>query len=262
MSNHLEQLMARAAADIREEPAFFRALLKATIYAHIPLTDRIDAKSVKIRFIQFHTPDTRKLVLPFFSSEAKARIAAQSTVQVVAMNGRVLFELTRGATLMLDPNDCRCTLYPEEITALLTTGRVPQIQHFTIQENAEPSVGAPLDSPAWLIEALSSALSKLPFVNSAYLAGVYSKDAVPQQQGIVVALVGDPSCAERSVHAALAVVQPLCEQHSDYSIDMTHFDATGPLPEWIVMLGLQPFYDRSWGARLHDDNQTTVGSVN
>lgn len=251
MPTLLERLMSRAIADQREEPAFFRALMKATVYAHIPLTDRVDASADRVRFIQFPRPENGQLVLPFFTDKKKARFAAQSAAQVIAMNGRLFLELTRGATLMLDPNDYSCTLYPEEVEALLRTGRIATIQKFTVQEKTAPCVGPPQDSPSWLINELIPALAKLPFVQTAYLAGLYSNADAPKQTGLIIALDGEKAHAERTIHAIAAIVQPLCEAYNSLPLDLTHFDAEVKIPSWITELALQPFYDRSWGARLY-----------
>jgi hypothetical protein len=245
----LDWLMSRAIADQREEAAFFRALLRAKVYAHIPMGDRIDARSGRVRFIQFPRPDSGQLVLPFFSDEAKARFAAQSAVQIIAMNARQFFELTRGATLMLNPNDAHCVLYPEEVDALLKTGRIATIQKFTVERATAPTIGTPQEIPSWLIETLTAALDKLPFVDVAYMAGVYRDVEAPQQIGIVIALGGAPTHAERAVHAAITALQPVCDLHSKYSVDITHFDSSSAPPNWITALHLEPLYDRRWCIR-------------
>src|SRR5688572_4963260 len=115
----LTRLMHHALADKTAEPAFFRALLEATVYAHAPRHDR----SGRLRFIQFTTPEGLT-VLPFFSDPAQANAAAGSAARVVVATGRQLFALTRGATLMLNPNQVSCVLYPEEIASLLDHGEV------------------------------------------------------------------------------------------------------------------------------------------
>ncbi|RUL66825.1 hypothetical protein EKH79_03170 [Dyella dinghuensis] len=254
MTTSLEHLMARAIADQREESAFFQALLDATIYAHIPMTDRVDVQSDKIRFVQFHRPDNGQLTLPFFTDLTKARFAAQSNVQVIALTGRVFLELTRGATVMLDPNDNGCTLYPEEVEVLLRTGQVAAIQPFTVEEASAPLVGPSKESPAWLIDALILSLAKLPFVEVAYLGGVFSRTEVPEQAGLLIVLGGERAHAERAVHAVLTALQPLAAMHEEMPIDMTHFDPAENIPAWITRVGLQPFYERAWGARLHLDH--------
>ena len=39
-----------------------------------------------------------------------------------------LFYRTQGATFMLNPNDCGCVLYPEEVDALLRSGTVARVE--------------------------------------------------------------------------------------------------------------------------------------
>lgn len=262
MTTLLERLMARAIADQREESSFFQTLLNATIYAHIPLTDRVNSHSDRIRFVQFHRPDNGQLTLPFFTDLKKARFAAQSNVRIIALKGRAFLELTRGATLMLDPNDNGCTLYPEEVEALLLTGQVAVIQPFTVEEESMPLVGPPQDSSSWLIDALIPPLAKLPFVQVAYLGGVFSRTEVPEQTGLLIVVGGEQAHAERAVHAVLTAIQPLAAKHEEMPIDITHFDPTENVPAWITHIALQPFYEREWGARFHlDDGRHKPSSV-
>ena len=253
MTFQLERLLARATQDPREESAFFRALLKATVYAHSSSTDRLDIHADRIRFVQFPRPDNGQLVLPFFTDEKKASFAASSAVRILALKGRHLLELTRGATLMLNPNDTPCILYPEEVDALLRTGCIARIEKFTVEEGTAPLVGPPMsDPPSWLIDALITALAKLPFIQLAYIAGLYKRTEEPRQTGFLIAIGGDQQDAERAIHAVTVFLQPLCQQHDGPAVDMTHFDAAaGEVPEWVSTFSLAPFYDRAWGARLN-----------
>jgi len=116
----LDNLMEQSIQDFRKEPAFFRALLDATVYAHAPLNDA----SERLRLVMFKSPDDGELVVPVFTDESKAEFAARGNVRIVSLIGRTLFEITRGAILMLNPNDARCTLYPEEISELLASGTI------------------------------------------------------------------------------------------------------------------------------------------
>jgi hypothetical protein len=260
MTFELERLMARAIQDPQEESEFFRALLKATVYAHTSPTDRLDVHADRIRFVQFPRPDNGHLVLPFFTDEKKARFAAGSAVRILAFKGRHLLELTRGATLMLNPNDTRCVLYPEEVDALLRTGFIARVEKITVEEETAPLVGPSMSTPpSWLIDALITAFAKFPFIQLAYIAGIYKRVEEPQQIGFLIALCGDKQYAERAIHAATVVLQPLCEQHDGPAVDMTHFDVAGEVPEWVSKFSLKPFYDRAWGARLHAGTGHTGG---
>ena len=80
----------------RAEDAFFKALLKSTVYAHVPLAP---SPPGRMRFVQFVRPDNGQTVLPFFSDREQAEFAAGNVRAIIAMAGRELLELTRGATL-------------------------------------------------------------------------------------------------------------------------------------------------------------------
>lgn len=186
------------------------------------------------------------------ASWPKRNATAYSTVAVqgsppAAAGGSRTFRLpclTRGATLMINPNDNRCTLYPEEVDALLRTGQIATIRPFTVEEKNAPLVGPPEDPPAWLIDALIPSLAKLPFVQVAYLGGVYSKTEVPEQTDLLIVLGGEQAHTERAVHAVLTAIQPLAATHDELPIDVTYFDSTENIPAWITRIALQPFYER------------------
>ena len=68
----LERRLERARTHREEELAFFRCLLDAWVYAHVPLSD----DHPRLRLIQFQHPDGFYAV-PFFTSEAKAQFAGR-----------------------------------------------------------------------------------------------------------------------------------------------------------------------------------------
>lgn len=86
-SDELDRHLGRAREHREEEPAFFRRLLCATVYAHAPISDDYQ----KLRLIQFRHP-TGFYAVPFFTSEAKAVSAAQSVVKILETTGRELLE--------------------------------------------------------------------------------------------------------------------------------------------------------------------------
>lgn len=242
----LSRLLARATTDQREEPAFFRALLRANVYAHVPKDDPVGRR---LRFIQFNHPDTGILILPFFTDEAKARAAAGTSARVVALPGRMFLEATLGATLMLNPNDEHGMLYPEEVKALLATGRMARLDKVTVAAGSEPLVG-PLETiPPWLADGLLTSLAKLPFVELAYLATMHAADGAAPSSTLL-AIGTEAGLGERAVHAVIADVQPACEEHR-MALDITYFEP-GQRPPWIDGLQLTPIYDKTWGARLLD----------
>lgn len=120
----LEWLLERARTHRKEEPVFFRLLFDAWVYTHVPLSD----DHPRLRLVQLRHPEGL-LAVPFFISEAKARFAGRGlVVRTVKFTGRELLTGTQGATFMLNPNDCGCVLYPEEVDALLRSGTVARVE--------------------------------------------------------------------------------------------------------------------------------------
>jgi hypothetical protein len=244
MANTLDHLLDIAGKDSRHERAFFHALLKTLVYAHIPITDQLD--NGRIRFIQFNRPDNGQLVLPFFTDEKKSRIAEGTTARSVALTGRQLFELTRGATLIMNPNDHRCVLYPEEIDTLLRTGEIATITTFTPEEENPLAVGVPVDAPpSWLLDALLSTAAALPYIEQVYLAAIYDTSGEPRQVSFVMGLCAAQGQGERAMHAVNNAMQPLCRAHGGPGVDLTYFEASGEAPSWVTDLSLEPCYDRA-----------------
>lgn len=237
----LDNFKRRAIENKLEEPAFFRTLLEATVYAHVPLSD----PSGRLRLLQFTRPDGQT-VLPFFTTEAQARTAAKSAARIVALYGRQLMELTRGAVLMLDPNDYSCTLYPEEIAVLLATGHVGPIQPAPMPAGSPMWVGETEDPPAWMIDTLTELYARLPFVESGYLLQIAPPDQ-PDQLQLLLVIRADAPHQERAARDTIAAIQQRCHE-LDKSLDVTVHNSAEPTASMLA--GSAPFYARSWGSRL------------
>ncbi|MCF5965789.1 SseB family protein, partial [Xanthomonas perforans] len=110
----LEASFERARDSAAEERAFFKRLMDAIVYVHAPVSD--DART--LRLVQFRHPDGFDAI-PFFTSLDKAQAASSAAVRILGVSGRELLTGTRGATLMLNPNDGGVVLYPEEVATLL-----------------------------------------------------------------------------------------------------------------------------------------------
>lgn len=241
----LDQLMQLALADKAAEPAFFRALLDATVYAHTPRTDH----GGRLRLIQFPLPDSGRMVLPFFSDETQARTAAGTAATVVVLTGRQLFELTRGATLMLNPNSTSCTLYPEEIAALLDHGEVAVVDQAELTEPHPMQFREPDPAPSWLIDPLIALYARLPSVEMAFVVEFRpSDDPDPAHVGLLIALGVPAAETERAVRATITAIQPLCRVR-EALLDLTAF-VPDAVPDWVRDVDLAPFYVRALGQRL------------
>lgn len=236
MTNKIDRLLEQVLEDKNLEPEFFRALLDWNVYAHIPRYDKSD----RVRLIQFVTPE-RQTVLPFFTDESQAREAAGNTAAIAIFSGRQLMELTRGATLMLNPNKANCTLYPEEITALLDQGEVALVAKEEMPDqqmqfrNAKPR-------PDWLLEPLIALYKTMDCIDAAYIVEVRMPGA-PEKATLLVVMAVAAVNAERAARASITAVQRQCTG-KQVGIDLTVFEPGDP-PAWLADTGAEEFFSRS-----------------
>lgn len=200
----LQRLLKEVRNNPLTEPRYFEALLTATVYAHVPLKQ----VAGRLRFIQFVRPDNGQTVLPFFSNRIRAERASGPDVTIIAMDARQLFELTRGATLMLDPNDERAALYPEEISALLS-GK--PLVAFGLEKVAEPeTVGVrnPTVAADDLIATLKAYCATEPDIEAGYIAEILRGQEY-EEASLWVAMVATPKVFERITRTSMQRIQPL-----------------------------------------------------
>ena len=192
----LEAMLEHSRTDPGKEPAFFRRLLDAIVYIHVPISD--DSKNVRV--VQFHHPDGF-YAIPFFTSSEKAEFASSSAIRIVALRGRDLLISTRGAALMLNPNDGGAVLFPEEIASLLDTGFMARVEKI---EYAGLHVRPASNAPAWLEEAVRTSVQDASFVAEAYLLESNPTDKWTDAPGLVIYLVVKDSFSDRAarIHTA------------------------------------------------------------
>lgn len=231
----LEACFERVRGNPAQEPVFFRRLLDAAVYVHVPASD----DSGKVRLVQFRHPDGFDAI-PFFTSLAKAQIAGSSAVRILPLLGRDLLAGTRGATLMLNPNDGGAVLYPEEIATLLDTGFMARVEKVdTAERLVRPAQGA----PAWLGPTLNACLQPASFVSAAYLLETSSSETSDQPPGLLIWLVADMAFADRAARLVTTAIQPLCA-NLDFVIDLAIHDAGQPLPDHLDQPDLAPVFQR------------------
>lgn len=246
----LDALIEAAARDVRREPGLFRILLDAILYVHAPANDkaeRVGNGVSRVRLMMFKSPDDGTLVIPVFTDEGKARWASRGAARVIPVAGRDLFEATRGATLMINPNDARCTLYPEEISALLADGTLAPVQKVTVDEG-QAQIFKLAEMPTGLVKALRKALVAVSSVELAYLTSV-KWQSTERSDGVMIALGSPPGREDREARAVAVALHGAMERLKR-PVDITHFDVPGPAPDWVAGLRLKPVYRRRSAASV------------
>ncbi|RDS78955.1 SseB protein [Dyella monticola] len=230
---------ARSAANSegrrQTEEAVFKALLDSTVYAHVP---HGPVPPGRIRFVQFVRPDNQQTVLPFFSDRKQAEEASALKVGIVAMSGRRLFELTQGATLMLNPNLDRVALYPPEISALLAGRPLGFFTQEKLQQDETVGACPPTISTETLVLALRALFTREPAVRAGYMVEVH-RGANDAEVFLLLVLIVMPESEERLVHLTTLELNSLSPP-PDLPVTMTCVTPNEPLLD-ICHHGIQ-FY--------------------
>jgi hypothetical protein len=188
--NDLEKALMRAANEPAARPDFGRQLLASDLYVigtpdtpQNPGTTRL-ASGEKLHLVSVEKDG--RTYLPVFSSLGRLQASVSGQQGYIALNGRTLFEMTKGSHFVLNPgSDYGKELPPGEIAMLLNPGaNKPQATKVII--------GQPAVYPHNLVNALKACFAKHKDVVSAHLVQIAFADAAqPPHPMIGVAMTGD-----------------------------------------------------------------------
>ncbi len=99
--------------------------------------------------------------------------AVRGNRTLIAMTGRELLELTRGATLMLNPNDDQVVLHPAEVDAILAGQSIGKFSRADLRESEEVSTCPPTFPTDALTLLLRERFATEPSVRDAYLVELH-----------------------------------------------------------------------------------------
>ncbi|MGY4516317.1 SseB family protein [Lysobacter sp. HA18] len=222
---HLEsdfpRLLLLAQKDPQLEPEMLRAMLGARLYAHAPRSD----DSGRFRLMTFTRPDGLT-VIPFFSDRTKALAASGTGARVVELRGRSLLAATRGATLMLDPNDTTMTLYPEEVAALLDGGNATIAP--VALEGPSLELLTPEAEDLWVLDCLAHALRSVDGAVRLHLALARPEGSTAAPDRLL-AIVAAPERAGERVARALAIAISVSPEELRLPLDLTFYRPEEPL---------------------------------
>jgi hypothetical protein len=180
--NEVERLLAAAAADPAERPAFAPALLDADVLAlgsldRDPVGGRAEAGTGS-RLVSWEDDDGE--TTPFFTSEPMlhATLAARPDTDphFVTMRCRDLWEITRGARFVLNPHGPHGKVFLAAETDAYLSGQEPGFSTETLAAAREVLVGQPAHLPPNLPEVLTRFLVQRPVVEAAHLGWIAYPD--------------------------------------------------------------------------------------
>ncbi|MDR6990159.1 enhanced serine sensitivity protein SseB C-terminal domain-containing protein [Luteimonas sp. 3794] len=249
--NPLEIALARAADEPAERPEFYKALLESDVYV-IGHTDTpgdglatIPAGS-QVSIVNLEKEDGTPFI-PFFSSlDALQRVLHEET-RFVSMSARSFLDITRGATVVLNPeSDYGKEFLPNEIDALLATGLNHVAAERVVQKATRVLLAQPETVPSDMVAALTAFLKKHAGIKAAYLCVMHEAESTQAPTWIVgLEGDGDMDAVMRQAGSVAADTAPRGEP-----VDFVRVQrGDGGLSDHFTGL-VKPFYKRSWGATL------------
>ena len=253
MPNEIERLLDLACREPGYAPDFYRCVLASEIYALIPTVGH-GMDEGKLRFVMWRGADGHD-VIPYFTSEAAVTRAIKPGWQAIKLRGQKLLEATRGATVVLNPNEsASCRLEPGEVSLLLETGAISNPEQDTVEGDRMRSFQAVATPPAATLQSLSVLFSRHPTVQRAYL-GYCSPPDDPDARCYLIVVRMENRDTERLVRESAQVMDDV---PPDLAMDLiTCFDDSDNLLRLFAEFG-PPFYDQAWGGRVVAPNSTRL----
>ncbi|WP_145539949.1 enhanced serine sensitivity protein SseB [Yersinia alsatica] len=263
----LESLLKLAATESIHRTAFFRALLDATV---LVLVDDAELRGEEgemtftagdgVNILHWEKQDGES-VIPFFTSvevlQQALDIAEDQSIDTekqpfIAMPVRVLFEMTQGTHLFLNPkSEHGKEFWPQEVAMLLENGGLAQPAEMVVDKESQILLGQPEEYPAAMVDALIQLFSQRKPVRRAFLALMHDK-SVDEKPNLLIGLEVDGSDDE---------IDQLIQEAGNVASD--HAPDDGPVDFCVVnekergvshylMTHTQAFYQRKWGSWLRN----------
>lgn len=250
--NVLEAALAKAANDPATRPEFYRTLVESQVFiiGHSDSPEIEGECSVpagaKLSIVNWEKTDGTSLI-PFFGSLEALQRALEEEARYMQMPARSLFEITMGATLVLNPaSPYSKEFFPSEIKALLEIGMNHVASTRTVQKATQVLLGQPKNYPSEMVSALTKLLAKHPTIVAAYLCLMHDPSA-SEKPALVVGFLADGD-AEQAMREAGSVAADTAPRGEFVDFVLLKNGEQGISS---YMLGeAKPFYERSWGAKL------------
>lgn len=234
----MDELIAGAFADPARETDLLNRLLETTLYVHAPKISTGERLSV----VKFKTPQGI-LAIPVFTDRKKAKFASSENVRIVSVQGRRLLSAIPGETVVINPNDIWCILYPEETQALLrgqSLGKLPK--SITLSHSLELRRAKNLD--ATFLDRVVSSLASVESALDAWLMEADDEESISMCKYVVVVAAEAPHRDRIARSLALALFHP--SNALDMAVDVTFIEPGEASDKWVARNSDCLIYRRSW----------------
>lgn len=262
--NELERLLKLSVTQAAYRPAFYQTLLESTVWVlgdagqQFAGQDATGAEKIagsELNLLHWEKQDGSSII-PFFSSvEVLERAAAgesEDEQSFVALPARVLFEMTQGEELFLNPkSEYGKEFYPSEITLLLNTGGLAAPTELVLDAESQLLIGQPEEYPSAMVDALTTLFSQKKPVRRAFLALIHDKNVDPEPN-LLVGIEADGS--ESEVDALIREAGNVASETSpdDKPVDFCVVNEKERGLSHYLVSHTQPFYQRKWGSWLRN----------
>ena len=193
MTTDIETLLIDAANDPSAAATFLPALLESTVI--VPGTASGERSATFANLVGA----SGSPVLPFYTSEDRLRetLQAMPTFEgnFLALPCRAFWEMTRGATLVLNPHSAQGKEFlPGEIGQLLDGAAT--LSRRVVPAGTPVFVGEPASVPAGMTEALAALFGRHPEVDRAVLGWTVTPQGDSMDESYLLVIVGSPSLRE------------------------------------------------------------------
>lgn len=250
--NKLEEILRLAADEPAHRPRFCEVLLSSQVFllgtTGVPGADGevdLDAGS-KVQIQHWEKADGSP-VIPFFSSLEVLQKSINSEESYMAIPVRSLFEMTKGATLFLNPkSDYGKEFVPEEVAHLLSLGLSQAPSQRVVEKETKVLLGQPSNYPSKMVDSITQLLAKHGNVKKAYLALMHDT-SVDEKPHLIVGIEADGDI-EKVMREAGNVAGDTAPKGEPVDLYRVNENDAG-LSQYFINQ-TKPFYEKKWGSKL------------
>jgi hypothetical protein len=182
--------------------------------------------------------------IPVFTSTERIfdKGVIKEKVEYLRMKGENLFDLTKGATFLINPySDYGKELLPEEIEKMLS-GKIftDNTKTLTIEKVTEVQIGQPAKYPTDIVNSLKILFANRPNVKAAYLGWIYDPTS-GEPPHYIFGLDANGDLESLTQEAGFTAKQFLS---SSEFVDFINVYSKGGLSDYFLK-SVDPFYERS-----------------
>ena len=245
-TNDLEKALHKAAADNSQAPAFYEELLESKIFV-LGKPEEEDVGNFTLEEEQaliiqhWEREDDSSPVVPFFTSLGMLQQAIDTDEPYLELPTTVLFQLTIGAPLVLNPNsEFGMEFDPDDVAILLDANLMVNTE-YELDEETEVLLGIPMDVPKKFTKVLKDFFKTQKSVQAAYLGTIQIPDQ-DDEEHLMVGIKGTGGF-EKIIDQAIQKISLLEEDGMSYeTVDFYVIDHDDPDISDFMVENITPFY--------------------